>query len=47
MTPIVHLRKDQRANSGTEESRCTHSWQIPSAHIPPFVLKILGLKSAT
>ncbi len=47
MTSIVQLRKQQRAVSPTQESRSTHAWQIPSAHIPPFVLKILGLKSAT
>ncbi len=44
MNPIVQLRKDQRAASVTHEYR---SWQIPSAHVPPFVLKILGLESAT
>jgi hypothetical protein len=43
MTSIVQLRKDQRAARVMQEN---HPWQIPSAHIPPFVLKILGLKSA-
>ena len=43
MTSIVQLRQDQRAAGVLQEN---HSWQIPSTHIPPFVLKILGLKSA-
>jgi hypothetical protein len=47
MTPIVQLRKDPRALSAVSEGQSGHTARIASTHIPPFVLKILGLKSAT
>jgi hypothetical protein len=46
MTPIVQLRKEPRALATTEDQVYRTS-QLPAAHIPPSVLKILGLKSAT
>jgi hypothetical protein len=46
MTPIVQLRKDPRAVAAPE-GPFRRTSQIPAAHIPPSVLKILGLKSAT
>jgi hypothetical protein len=46
MTPIVQLRKEPRAIA-TPEGQFHRSLQLPAAHIPPSVLKILGLKSAT
>jgi hypothetical protein len=46
MTPLVHLRKDPRAVA-TPEGQFRRTSQIPAAHIPTSLLKILGLKSAT
>jgi hypothetical protein len=46
MTPIVHLRKEPRAIA-MPEGQFRGSPQLPATHIPPFVLKILGLNSAT
>jgi hypothetical protein len=45
MSPLVQLRKDPRAVE-TPESQFRHT-QIPAAHIPTSVLKILGLKTAS
>jgi hypothetical protein len=47
MTPIVQLRKDPRALTAVPEGKSGHAARIASTPIPPFVLKILGLKPAT
>ena len=44
MTPIVQLRKDPRVLNVATEEQPRQSWQIPSAHVSPYVQKILGLK---
>jgi hypothetical protein len=44
MTPIVQLRKEPRAVA-TPEGQFRHTSQIPTARVPPSLLKILGLKS--
>jgi hypothetical protein len=46
MTPIVQLRKEPRAVE-LLEGQFRRSLQLPATHIPPSVLKILGLNSAT
>lgn len=46
MTPIVQLRKEPRAIA-TPEGQFRRSLKLPTAYIPPSVLKILGLKSAS
>ena len=45
MTPIVQLRKEPRVISISQEERSGRASQLPSTHISPFVLKMLGLKS--
>jgi hypothetical protein len=42
MTPIVQLRKEPRAVA-TPEGQFRRTSQIPTARIPPSLLKILGL----
>jgi hypothetical protein len=43
MTQIIQLRKDPRAVNGAPDGQSGR--QIASTHIPPFLLKLLGLKS--
>jgi hypothetical protein len=43
MIPIVEIRKNPRAVSVAAEGPSAPGSQIASTHIPPFILKILGL----
>jgi hypothetical protein len=43
MTHIVELRKQPRPASTAQPP---YTRQIPSTHIPSYILKVLGLKSA-
>ena len=46
MTHIVELRKEPRLANAAAEGQFGRARQIPSAHISPYVLKVLGLESA-
>jgi hypothetical protein len=43
MTPKVESRKDPRTLSSAPEGQSAR--QLASTHIPPFLMKLLGLKS--
>jgi hypothetical protein len=46
MTPIPQIRKEQRIYGTSSDVPSGGSRRAPDMHLPPFVLKILGLKSA-
>lgn len=47
MTPLTQIRKEQRTYDDSSAVLATRTWHVPSMAIPPFVLKLLGLKAAS
>ncbi len=45
MTHIAELRKDPRPADTTPEAQPPRTRSLPSTHISPYVLKVLGLNA--